>query len=117
MKKKGEKCFMIISETTGYKNSLRKIKKSYEAKEKLNKVLNHIEILPNYEDLKNHEMSKIYGFKELKDDLSGYCRFSLDKNGKNGKLRLILSCSNDSICLEYISDEHYEDFKRYLRKV
>ena len=108
---------MFISETTGYKNSLKKIKKNYEAKGKLNAVISHIETVDDYEKLKNHEVSSLYGFEELKDDLSGYCRFSIDKNGKNGKLRLIFSCSNDSIKLEYISNEHYEDFKRYLRKV
>ncbi|MBE6150060.1 MAG: hypothetical protein E7170_04995 [Firmicutes bacterium] len=108
---------MFISETTGYKNSFKKIKKNYEAKEKLNIVLNHIEAVTDYNELKNHEVSRLYGFEELKDDLAGYCRFSIDKNGKNGKLRLIFSCSNESIKLEYISDEHYEDFKRYLRKV
>lgn len=108
---------MIISETTGYKNSSKKIRKNYEAIQKLNSVLSHIETVYNYNELKNHEVSRLYGFEELKDDLVGYCRFSIDKNGRNGKLRLIFSCSNDSIQLEYISDKHYEDFKRYLRKV
>ena len=88
-----------------------------EAMEKLNRVINHIEDVNNYCDLKNSEVSWTYGFEELKEDLSGYCRFSIDKNGRNGKLRLIFSCSNDSVRLEYISDEHYVDFKRYLRKV
>ncbi len=108
---------MIISETSGYKNSFGKIKKNYEARGKLNNVLNHIENVNNYNDLKNHPMSYIYGFEELKDDLAGFCRFSIDKNGRNGKLRLIFSYSNDTIHLEYISDEHYTDFKRYKRKV
>lgn len=107
---------MIISETSGYKNSQRKIKKNYEAKEKLNNVINHIEAVRDYNDLKNHIVSKTYGFEELKDDLTGFYRFSIDKNGRNGKLRLIFSFTNDTIRLEYISDEHYEDFKRYLRK-
>lgn len=107
---------MIISETTGYKNSLKKIKKNHEAMVKLKKVLNHIETVKDYNDLKNHEISSLYGFEELKDDLAGYCRFSIDKNGKTGKLRLIFSHSNDSIKLEYISDDHYVDFKKYLRK-
>lgn len=107
---------MIISETPGYKNSSKKIKKNYEAKHKLNKVLNHIESVYNYKELKENPISNTYGFEELKDDLAGYCRFSIDKNRKSGKLRLIFSCINDSIQLEYISDNHYEDFKRYLRK-
>ena len=108
---------MKISEANGYKNSLRKIKKNYLAREKLNNVLIHISQVENYSKLKSHVVSWTYGFEELTGDLSGYCRFSIDKNGRSGKLRLIFSCSDDSITLEYISDEHYEDFKRYLKKV
>ena len=107
---------MFIFETTGYKNSLKKIKKNYEVRHTLNNVLSHIELVKNYDELKNHEVSYLYGFEELKDDLAGYCRFSIEKTRKNGKFRLIFSCLDDSIKLEYISDEHYEDFKRYLRK-
>lgn len=107
---------MKIDETTGYKNSVKKIKKNYEAKRKLNTIINHIEAVDTYDELKKHPMSYIYGFEELRDDLTNYCRFSLDKNGGTGKLRLIFSCLDDSIVLEYISDEHYEDFKKYLNK-
>ncbi|MBO4245566.1 MAG: hypothetical protein J5892_02350 [Bacilli bacterium] len=110
---------MIISElTTGYKNSLKKIKKNYDAMDKLNKVLSHMEVVHDFKDLKNHVISDQYGFEELKGDLTGYYRFSIDKNSKSGKLRLLFSCpDNYSIRLEYISDEHYEDFKRYLRNI
>ena len=108
---------MNVSLASGYENSKKKIKKNEAAKQKLNNVLNHITQVKDYKELKNHPISWTYGFEELKNDLAGYCRFSIDKNGRNGKLRLIFSCSEDSITLEYISDEHYEDFKRYLRKV
>lgn len=108
---------MKINETSGYKNTKRKIKKNYEANDKLNKILTHISNVNSFEMLVNHVISKIYGFEVLKEDLTGYYRFSLDKNSNSGKYRLLFSYSesDNSITLEYISDNHYEDFKKYLR--
>ena len=106
---------MNIKETTGYKNSKNKIKKNYDAQNKLSKIISHIEATKDINDLKTNVLSYIYGYEELKNDLSGYHRFGIDKNSKTGKLRLIFSISNNTIYIEYISDNHYEDFKKYLK--
>jgi len=109
---------MTIIETTGYKNTKRKIKNNFDVQKKLDKVLSHIEAVKNFKELKHSDISKLYGFKELSSDLSGYYRFGIDKNSKVGKYRLLFTTIDEcTIQLEFISDEHYEDFKRYLRKV
>lgn len=107
---------VIIKETTGYKNSIKKIKSNYDAKSKLEKIISYIEALNNLDEIKNDIILKMYGYEELRSDLSGYYRFGIDKNSNTGKLRLIFSkIDNHTIQLEYVSDEHYQDFKRYLR--
>lgn len=104
---------MIIIETPGYKNSKKKIKNNYLAQDKLKEVISHIEVCDNYSSLKINPISKIYGLEELSGDLSGYCKFSLSIS----KLRLIFTKEEEQIVkLEYISDEHYTDFKKYLRR-
>ena len=108
---------MIIKESSGYNNSKAKIKKNYDAKEKLSSVLSHVEGCNSFNDLKFNPISYTYGYEELRSDLSGYFRFGIDKNSKTGKLRLIFSVLDENIIrLEYITDEHYDDFKRYLRE-
>lgn len=106
---------MKIEENKGYKNSKNKIKKNYDAQNKLSKVISHIEATKDIADLKSNVLSYIYGYEELRNDLSGFYRFGIDKNSKTGKLRLIFSISENKIYLEYISDKHYEDFKKYLK--
>lgn len=104
---------MIIIETPGYKNSKKKIKNNYLAQDKLKEVISHIEVCDNYSSLKINPISKIYGFEELSGDLSGYCKFSLSIS----KLRLIFTKEEEQIVkFEYISDEYYTDFKKYLRR-
>lgn len=106
---------MIIRETTGYKNSYKKIKRNPDLKFQLSKVISHIEAVKNFDELQNHPISYIYDFEVLRGDLSGFYKFTI--NQKNNKLRLLFSCENNVIILEFISDEHYMDFKRYLRKL
>ena len=43
---------MNIKETTGYKNSKNKIKKNYDAQNKLSKIISHIEATKDINDLK-----------------------------------------------------------------
>ena len=108
---------MIIEETSGYKNSKKKIKNNHESLDIHDKVRSHIYAAKNRDDLINNPISRLYGYEELKNDLSGYHRFSLCKNASHGKFRLVFSfIDDDTIRLEYVSDEHYMDFKRYLRK-
>lgn len=106
---------MNIRESTGYKNSLKKIKRNSNLQQELNKILSHIESIESFEELKDSCISTLYDFEVLRGDLSGYYKFSL--NGNKTKYRLLFSYSNLEIVLEYISDEHYMDFKRYLRKL
>ena len=117
-KKKGKYNIMpiTIKESKGYKNSIKKIKNNYEAKDKIEKIISYLEVINSFEEIKNDVVLKMYGYEELREDLSGYYRFGIDKNSKTGKLRLLFSkIDNNAIQLEYISTEHYRDFKRYLR--
>lgn len=98
-----------------YKNSLKNIKNRHKEKETLDMVLNHIKQCNNFQELNSNPISLMFGYEPLKYDLNGYYSFNLNKNG--GKIRLIFSLSNDYIILEYISIEHYEDFKNKLRVI
>lgn len=105
---------LTIEYGTQYKRSEKNIKKHYNEQNTLNKIKNHIKICNSFTDLKNNPISKIYGYESLKHDLSGYYSFNLCKNG--GKIRLIFSVneSKNEIILEYISVNHYTDFKNKL---
>lgn len=78
-------------------------------------MISHIEAAKDFDELKNHPISYIYGLEILRGDLSGFYKFIIDQ--KNSKLRLLFSYENNVLILEFISDEHYVDFKRYLRKL
>ena len=54
----------------------------------------------------------MYGFEILRYDMSGYYSFNLCKNG--GMIRLICRIEKEKnlVILEYITMNHYEDFKR-----
>ena len=89
------------------------IKNKYKEKEMLNMILNHIKQCDNYESLCNNPISIMFGYELLKHELNGYCSFNLNRN--KGKDRLIFSAiSKSCIRLEYISINHYEDFKSKL---
>ena len=79
----------------------------------LEKIINHIKQCGDFIELSRNPISLMYGFEPLKYELNGYYSFNLNKNG--GKIRLLFSTkSTDEIILEYISTDHYEDFKNRL---
>lgn len=98
-----------------FKKQEKKLKKYHDEMFKLNKIILHIKQSSTYEDLYQNPMSKIYGFEALKDDMCGYYSFNLCKKG--GIIRLIVSIDKENkiVRLEYISTDHYSDFKRKLR--
>ncbi|MCM1053134.1 MAG: hypothetical protein NC483_04090 [Ruminococcus sp.] len=91
----------------------KKLKKKNKELENLEKILILLKQSKSLEDLKTNSLSYIYGFEILRNDLSGFYSFNLNKNG--GKIRLLCSINEDKVTLEYISLDHYEDFKRYLK--
>ena len=97
-----------------YKNSEKNIKKHYNELNMLEKIKTHIKQCNNYIELKNNPISKMYGFEQLKYELNNYYSFNLCKNG--GKIRLIISINEleQEVILEYISVDHYLDFKNKL---
>ncbi len=97
---------MKINRSANYKNEEKKLRKFHKEFETYNKIIN---MLKRSNDL-NDELFKLYGFERLKHELSDYYSFNLNKNG--GKIRLIVTFSNDIVNLEYISTKHYTDFKR-----
>ena len=105
---------MIIEYGKQYKSSEKKIKRQYNEICILDKIKTHIKQCNNYIELKDHPISKIYGYEPLKYELNGYYSFNLCKNG--GKIRLIFSIdeNNNIVVLEYISNNHYTDFKNKL---
>lgn len=98
-----------------YKNSEKNIKKHYKEKDTLDMIKNHIKQCLNFFELKNNPISIMFGFEQLKYELKKYYSFNLCKNG--GTIRLIFSIdeSLNLIYLEYISIDHYNDFKSKLK--
>lgn len=96
------------------KKEEKKLKRYPNEQEELRKILVYIKLCNNYLDLKNNPMSKIYEFEELKYELSGYSSFRL---GNNKLIRLIVKIDKETnlVKVEYISIDHYEDFKRKLK--
>ncbi|MBQ7104508.1 MAG: hypothetical protein IJN90_01480 [Bacilli bacterium] len=107
---------MHLDRLDSYKREEKKLKKHIEEQKMYEKILGHIKNCDNYEELKSNPLSKTYGYEALKEDLSGYHRFNLCKNG--GKIRLIFTINEESntVYLTYISLEHYVDFKKWLRQ-
>lgn len=96
-----------------YNNSIKNIKNRYKEKESLNMIIHHIKQCDSFQKLSINPISIMFGYEALKYELNGYYSFNLNKNG--GKTRLIFSVVNDMcVKLEYISTEHYEDFKNKL---
>lgn len=98
-----------------FQRELKKLKKYDEENSVLEKILLHIKRMKNSAELKNHEISKLYNFEKLKQDFSGYYSFNLCK--KRGVIRLICTIDDESniVTLEYISMNHYQDFKNWLK--
>lgn len=104
---------MIIEYGEKYKNSLKNIENRHKEKKTLDMILNHIKQCSDFKDLKTNPISMMFEYEPLKYELNGYHSFNLNKNG--GKIRLIFSVKcNDVLTLEYISVEHYEDFKNKI---
>lgn len=97
-----------------YKNSKKNIKKHYSEQDTLDMIINHIKQCINFDELKNNPISIMYGYEQLKYELNNYYSFNLCKKG--GKIRLIFSVdeSLNQISLEFISIDHYIDFKNKL---
>lgn len=104
----------MILNRDNFNNQEKKLKKYNEEKKTYDKIINHIKLCNNFTELGYSPMSLMYGFEALKHELSGYYSFRLSKKG--GVIRLIVSegKSDEEINLEYISMEHYEDFKRKI---
>lgn len=96
-----------------YKNSIKNIKNRHKEKKTLDMIMNHIKQCTDFQDLKTNPISMMFEYEPLKYELNGYHSFNLNKNG--GKIRLIFSVeSNELLTLEYVSVEHYEDFKNKI---
>ena len=102
-------------DSLGLKKEEKKLKRYQNEQKVLERIIKHIKMCNNYKDLKNNPMSLVYGFEELKYELSGYCSFRLEKSGT---IRLIVTIdeANNKVKIEYISMDHYDDFKRMLKK-
>ncbi len=107
---------MYIEYGSLYKKSEKRIKKYHKELKTLDMIKNHIRQCSSFQEMKKNPISNMYGFEALKYELNGYHSFNLNRN--RGVIRLILSIrENDNVAvLEYISMNHYEDFKK-IRKV
>ena len=64
-------------------------------------------------EFKKNPISLIYGFEALKYEFNGYYSCNLNKNG--GTVRLIFTSNEDDlITLEFVSTDHYKDFKKVI---
>ena len=94
-----------------YKKSEKNIKKKYLQQHTLEMIKNHIKQCNSFHELLNHPISIMYGFEALKYELSGYYSFNLCKNRRTVRLIVSINIANNQVCLEYISVDHYADFK------
>ncbi len=95
-----------------FTNQEKKLKNNRQELETYNKIINHIKICKNFEDLKQNPISKTYGFEQLKYEFGNYYSFNLSKKG--GVIRLIVSEgeNHEELNLVFISMDHYKDFRR-----
>ena len=91
----------------------KKLKRYLDEQKKLEEIIVHIKMCNNYKELKYNPISTIFGFEELKHELNGYCGFKLGK-----VIRLIISVNEteNKVKIEFISINHYDDFKRKLKE-
>lgn len=106
---------MKLIKTNEYKRSLKILikKNNTNAINKLLKIEVFLKTVNTFEDLMHNPIATLYKFEKLKNNLSGYSSFRLDK-----KTRLIVSkpknndsnnTSINSINLNIISLDHYND--------
>ena len=97
-----------------FKNQEKKLKKNKKEYEMYNKIIDHIKMCRNFDELRFSPISLMYGFEPLKYECNGYYSFNLSKKG--GVIRLIVSIGEDDtvLNLDYISMDHYNDFKKSL---
>ena len=109
IKKKGR--LKVKIDRTNFKRQEKKLKNRHKELIEFEKVIRHIRNCKTFQ-----ELSKLYKFELLKEDLTGYYSFNLCKN--SGKIRLIFSINEELniIRLVFISTNHYEDFKKYIKK-
>ena len=100
-------------ESSCLKKEEKKLKRYQNEQKMLDKVIKHIKMCNNYIDLKFNPVSQTYGFERLKYEINEYYSFRLEKSGV---IRLIVSIDkyHNLVKIEFISMEHYEDFKRKL---
>ena len=68
--------------------------------------------IDNYNELSNSVISYMYGFENLRNDLAGYYSFRLSKKSSAIRLLMTIDINSSIVNLEYISMNHYEDFKK-----
>ena len=108
-----ERCNLIIEYGKKYEKSIKNIKNRHNEKKTLNMIVNHIKQCSDFQSLSTNPISLMFGYEPLKYELNGYYSFNLNKNG--GKIRLVFSIIDENIVeLDYISVEHYEDFKNKI---
>ena len=97
------------------KKEEKKLKRYQKEQKTLELIIKHIKMCNSYKDLKSNPMSRVYEFEELKHELNGYCSFRLEKSGT---IRLIVKIEEEEniVKIEFISMDHYKDFKRMLKK-
>lgn len=106
---------LLIVYTANWKKQLKKIDRKKKEEEIYNKIVNRFELISKHEEVLEDFILKMYKFESLKYDMSGYYSINLNKNG--GTIRLIIKIDkyNNKIIMEYITVDHYKDFKRYLK--
>ena len=110
---KGE--FLVQLCRDNYNNQEKKLGRYKNEQATYNKIIEHIKMCRNFDELQYSPISKMYGFEPLKYQCSGYYSFNLSKKG--GVIRLIVSENEDCtvLNLEFISMDHYKDFKKRLK--
>lgn len=98
-----------------FKGEEKKLKKHHGEQETLEKILQHIKQCQSYEELRNNPISMMYGFEKLKHEMSGYYSFNLCKRGGTKRLLFKIDKENNVAKLEYITTNHYEDFKQKIK--
>lgn len=96
-----------------FKNQEKKLKNHIKEQEILSKIIVLLKESKDLKELSANPICFLYNFEALKDDLFGFYSFNLSKNG--GTIRLICSFNSDGVNLEYISLNHYADFKQNLK--